>query len=165
MKRAPKNNLERMIQLAEKVFAVRSDPSQLSVNGRVMHRLRRIHPSTITEKSTRNGPVAWMLVLPTTHHLMEQFLTKQINERELYAKTPLHTRYDSIYLCSALVLPEYRGKGLAKKLMMKAIKSICKQHPINALYYWEFSKAGRRLAQSVSQELHLPLHQRPERPF
>ena len=118
-----------MIALAEEFFAAKNDPSQISINGKVMLRLKNIHPDTITEKSTSNGPIAWILVIPTTHKFMEQFITKKINERELYKKTPLRYKYDSIYLCSALVLPEYRGKGLAKKLMMKAIKSIQNQHP------------------------------------
>jgi ribosomal protein S18 acetylase RimI-like enzyme len=160
MKKTPKNNLERMIQLADEFFSVRSDPSQISVNGTVMRRLQHIHPASITQKSTRNGPIAWILVIPTTHHLMEQFITKKINERELYRKIPLHVKYDSIYLCSALVLPEYRGRGLAKRLMTKAIKSILKEHPIQSLFYWAFSAEGKKLATSAARELSLPLFRR-----
>jgi hypothetical protein len=160
MNTAPKNNLERMIQLAGEFFATKNDPSQISINGRVMARLKNIHPNTITEKSTSRGPVAWILLIPTTHTLMEQFVSKKINERELYRKIPLHVTYDSIYLCSALVLPEYRGRGLAKKLMIQAIKSIQKKHPITSLYYWALSSEGKKLAASVAKELSLPLSER-----
>ena len=139
----------------------RSDPSQISVNGTVMRRLQHIHPATITQKNTRNGPIAWILVIPATQKLMEQFIAKKINERELYQKIPLHVKYECIYLCSALVLPEYRGRGLAKRLMKKAIKSIQKDHPIKCLFYWGFSGAGTQLSCSIAKELHLPLHQRP----
>jgi GNAT superfamily N-acetyltransferase len=162
MNAIPKNNLERMIQLAVEFFAAKDDPSQISVNSKVMLKLKRIHPSTMMEKKISKGPIAWILVIPTTHELMEQFLARKINERELLNKTPLRVKYDSIYLCSALVLPEFRGRGLAKSLMIKAIKSIQKVHPINCLFYWGFSIAGRRLARSVAKELHLPLHQRPD---
>jgi GNAT superfamily N-acetyltransferase len=160
MIKTPKNNLERMIQLAEEFFATKNDPSQISINEKVMLRLKNIHPDTITEKRTRKGPVAWILVIPTTDKLMEQFITKKINERELYLKIPLHVKYDSIYLCSALVLPEYRGRGLAKRLMIKAIKSIQKKHPINCLFYWAFSTEGKKLAASVAREFSLPLYKR-----
>ena len=119
-----------MMQLAEEFFSAKDDPSQISVNGMVMLRLKNIHPDTITEKRTSKGPIAWILIFPTTRKLMHQFITKEINEKNLYRKTPLHVKYDSIYLCSALVLPEYRGRGLAKRLMIKAIKSIKKEHPI-----------------------------------
>jgi len=151
-----------MIQLAEEFFATKDDPSQISINNKVMRKLKRIHPSTMMEKKTSKGPIAWILVIPTTHKLMEQFIAKKINERELLNKTLLRVKYDSIYLCSALVLPEYRGRGLAKKLMIKAIKSIQKEFPITDLFFWGFSTAGRRLARSIAKELHLLLHQRPD---
>ena len=157
---APDNNLERMIQLAEDFFAAKSDPSQISVTPGVMRRLKKIHPATITERRTAGGPVAWILILPTTKILMEQFISKKINERELYKKTPIHKKYDSIYLCSALVLPEHRGRGLAKKMMIKAITSVQKDHPVQALFYWAFSAKGKKLALSVSRELSIPLFRR-----
>lgn len=156
----PQENLIRMIRLAEEFFDVRNDPLQLSVDRKVMARLRKIHPSTITERRTRKGPVAWMLVIPTTAGLMKQFIKKQINERELLAKTPLRGTYDAIYLCSALVLPEYRGKGIAKRMLVKAVKAIRKRHPIRSLFYWAFSPEGKKLAQSVAEETGLPLHRR-----
>ena len=157
----PKNNLERMIQLAEEFFATKDDPSQISINRKIMLKLERIHPSTMMEKKTSKGPIAWILVIPTMHKLMEQFVARKINERELLDKTPLRVKYDSIYLCSALVLPEYRGRGLAKSLMIKAIKSIQKDHPINCLFYWAFSKEGKNLASSVAKEFSLSLFKRP----
>jgi ribosomal protein S18 acetylase RimI-like enzyme len=160
MSAKPQNNLARMIQLAEEFFAVKNDPSQISINKKVMLRLQRIHPSTMTEKRTSNGPIAWILLIPTTRIVMEQFIAKEINERELFNKTPLHVKYDSIYLCSALVLPEYRGKGLAKSLMIQAIKSIQKEHPIHFLFSWAFSAAGKKLAVSVAKELSLRHHNR-----
>ena len=160
MSTKPKNNLIRMIQLAEEFFATKDDPSQISINNKVMRKLKRIHPSTMMEKKTSKGPIAWILVIPTTHKLMEQFIAKKINERELLNKTLLRVKYDSIYLCSALVLPEYRAKGLAKSLMTKAIKSIKKTHPIDCLFYWAFSVAGKKLAVSVAKELSLHLYKK-----
>jgi ribosomal protein S18 acetylase RimI-like enzyme len=153
-------NLARMIRLADEVFGMKQDPTQISVNTKVIARLRKIHLSTMTEKSTKNGPIAWILVLPTTKDLMKQFITKKIHEQELLKRTSLRAEYDTVYLCSALVLPEYRRKGLAKRLMCKAIKSIQKQHPIKFLFYWAFSIEGKKLALSVSKELSLPLFKR-----
>jgi ribosomal protein S18 acetylase RimI-like enzyme len=155
-------NLARMIRLADEVFGMKQDPTQISVNAKVIARLRKIHPSTMTEKSTKNGPIVWILVFPTTEDLMIQFMKRQINERDLLKKTPLGVEYDAIYLCSALVLPEYRRKELAKRLMCKAIKSIQKQHPIKFLFYWAFSTEGKKLASSVAKKLNLPLFRRKE---
>jgi GNAT superfamily N-acetyltransferase len=160
MNTKPKNNLVRMIRLAEEFFATKKDPSQISINRKVMLRLKRIHPNTMTEKSTSKGPIAWILVIPTTHTLMEQFITNKISERELLKNNPLRIKYDSIYLCSALVLPEYRGRGLARSLMIKAIKSMQKEHPITCLFYWALSNEGKKLAASVANEFSLPLYKR-----
>jgi hypothetical protein len=156
----PKENLIRMIQLAEEFFGTKLDPDQIQVNERILARLRKIHPASVMEKSTRNGPVAWMLVLPTSHRLMELFITKQISERELLKRTHVGKTYDAAYLCSALVLPEYRGKGLAKRLMIQSVKSIQKQHPIQFLFYWSFGSAGEQLAEVVARKLQLPLFKR-----
>jgi GNAT superfamily N-acetyltransferase len=158
----PPDNLERMIRLADEVFAVRNDPTQIAVDEETMRRLRQVHPSTMSEEVDENGPVAWMLVFPTTRSLMNQFLEKNITERELLEQTPLGTRYDVLYLCSALVLREHRGKGIAKRLVVDAIRSIQRDHPIAALFVWSFSAEGKGLAHAVAEELSLPLFEREE---
>src|SRR4030095_15289111 len=111
----PESNFERMIQLAEDVFAVKNDPEQLDVNQDVLDRLKRIHPSTVSEYADESGPVAWVLVIPTTLSLMNQFLEHKISEKELFELTPLDAKYEALYLCSAMVLEEYRRKGIAKQ--------------------------------------------------
>jgi ribosomal protein S18 acetylase RimI-like enzyme len=68
--------------------------------------------------------------------------------------------YDALYLCSALVLPEHRGKGLAGRLTSRAISSLRHDHPIRSLFYWSFSGAGDTLAASVAREFDLPLYVR-----
>lgn len=150
-------NLERMIKLAEEFFEMKNDPLQISIDQKTRTKLKRIHPSTMTEIRNRKGPVAWVLVIPTTSTLMEQFTAGKIHERDLLRRTRVHTKFDALYLCSALVLPEFRRKGLAKRLVSKAIRSIRKQHAIKYLFYWAFSTEGRNLALSVAKDFRLPL--------
>jgi GNAT superfamily N-acetyltransferase len=157
----PKGNLERMIRLAEQFFDAKHDPAQILVTPEVIERLNKIHPGTLTERKDRNGPIAWVLVIPTTHSLMEKFISRRMTEQELLEETPLRGRYDALYLCSALVLPEYRGRGVARRLVSKAIKSIQRQHPIQYLFYWAFSREGERLATRIAEDFALPLRQRP----
>jgi ribosomal protein S18 acetylase RimI-like enzyme len=151
-----------MVRLAEEFFAAKNDPAQISVTPEVMERLRQIHLATLTEQDNGDGPVAWVLLIPATQHLMERFIAQQISERELLEIDPVHVEYEAVYLCSALVLPEYRGTGLAKRLTCSAVKSIAADHPIKSLFYWAFSSEGEKLAASVARELELPLHRRPE---
>jgi GNAT superfamily N-acetyltransferase len=155
-------NLQKMITLADEFFQAKNDPMQISVDEKTRTKLKKIHPSTMAEIRNKKGPIAWILVIPTTITLMQQFVDKTIHERDLLQKTPLRAKYEAIYLCSALVLPEYRGKGLAKRLVSKSIRSIRKQHPIKYLFYWAFSKEGRNLARLAAKEFDLPLLSRDE---
>jgi hypothetical protein len=146
--------------LAEEVFSVRTDPSQLNVDQNVIERLFRIHPSTVSEERDENGPVAWLLVIPTTTELMERFLSEEITERELFDLTPLDVPYEAVYLCSGLVLEEYRRKGITRRLAMKAIEDIRKDHPVKALFSWAFTEEGDRAAERIAELTALPLKKR-----
>jgi len=155
-----KTNFERLIELSDEVFSSRTDPDQLNVNENVMEHLQLIHPDTISEYDEGNGPVCWVLCIPTTLDLMNQFINKEISERELYELTPLNAKYEAIYMCSALLLEEFRGKGIAQRIGMKAIENIMVDHSIKALFFWSFSKEGEKIAQKVSGLMNLPLYKR-----
>jgi GNAT superfamily N-acetyltransferase len=156
----PLSNFERLIRLAEEVFAVKSDPSQLDVNQEVIERLMLIHPATVSEYRVEDGPAAWLLVIPTTMDLMNRFLAREISEKELFDLTPLDTKYDVLYLCSALVLEEYRRKGITRQLALNTIEKIRKDHPLKALFTWSFSKEGELAAENIAGLAGLPLHKR-----
>ena len=154
------SNYERIIQLADEVFSSRTDPDQLNVDENVMEHLQLIHPDTISEYDDGNGPVCWILCIPTTLDLMTRFIDQKISEKVLYELTPLNTKYEAIYLCSALLLEEFRDKGIAQNLTIKAIESIKIDHSIKALFFWAFSKEGEKLAEKVSGLIGLPLYKR-----
>lgn len=154
------SNFERLIKLAEETFAVRNDPSQLNVNQEIITRLRKIHPRTILEYCNENGPVAWVLLIPTTLQLMHRFLKAEISERELFNLTPETAIYDALYLCSALVLEEYRRKGIVRNLVLEAISEIRKDHPLQALFVWPFTREGELAAEAIADAAFLPLYKR-----
>ena len=62
-----------------------------------------------------------------------------------------------MYLCSALVLEEYRRKGIVKKLATEAINSIKEDHPLKAMFVWAFKKEGDLAAEHIAQSVGLPL--------
>ena len=157
-----KSNFERMMQLADTVFAVKNDPSQIDVDDKVLEQLKTIHPATVSEYDDGNGPVAWVLQIPTKLNLMNQFLENKISEKELFEQTPLDTRYEALYLCSALVLEEYRRKGIAKRLTLQAIEIIRRVHPLKALFVWTFSKEGDLGAEALVGATSLHLYKRPK---
>ena len=154
------DNFERMLQLADDAFASRQDPSQLQIDEAVLEHLRRIHPATVSEHRDANGPVAWLLLIPTTSALMTQFLDNKISERQLFDLTPLDTKYDALYLCSAMVLEEYRRKGIMKELALRDVNAIRRDHPIQSLFVWTFSPEGQLASEFLARVVSLPLYQR-----
>ena len=154
------SNFERMIQLSDAIFSSRNDPNQLNVDENVMERLQLIHPNSISEYDDGNGPVCWILCIPTTLDLMQQFINQKISEKELYELTPLNAKYEASYLCSALLLEEFRGKGVAQRLCIEALEGIKIDPSIKALFFWAFSKEGEKLAGKISNLIDLTLHKR-----
>ncbi len=154
-------NFRRMIELASAVFDSRHDPDQLDVNEHVMEQLNKLHPASLSEEVIGDGPVCWILLIPTTEALMQDFIHARITEQQLLDQTPLDIKYEAIYLCSALVLPEFRKQGIAKRLTREAIKAIRADHPIRFLFSWNFSPEGARLAAKIAEEEKLPLRDRP----
>jgi hypothetical protein len=156
----PNSNYQRLIKLAEEVFAVKSDPDQLNVNQDVIERLRKIHPATVSEFSDENGPVAWLLIIPTTLDLMNRFLLKEISEKELFEFTPPDSTYEALYLCSGLVLEEYRRKGIIKQLALITIEDMRKDNPIQALFTWAFTREGDLAAEAIARITGMSLFKR-----
>ncbi len=154
------DNFNRMIQLVTEFFDTRNDPDQISVTPEEREKLESIHPATLSELANDDGPMVWILLIPTSTSIMDRFINGTITEKQLLEETQPGVAYDTIYLCSASVLPEYRQKGLAKKVAIEAINSIRKDHTIKSLFYWPFSSEGRGLAKSISREVDLPLFEK-----
>lgn len=152
-----KNNYNLMLSIIDEVFATRNDPDQIQVTAKQLKKLNKIHPSCLTEFANEQGPLIWVLMIPTTALEMEDFLNGKISEKKLLDNTPLGRPYESIYLCSATTLPEARGKGKTKQLCLDAIKAIQLNHPIKNLCVWPFTKEGEALAISIASASSLKL--------
>ncbi len=150
-------NFNRMMQIIDEVFSTRNDPGQIQVTPQQMKKLEKIHPATLSRVEDENGPLIWVLMIPTTEAVMQEFLAQRITEKQLLEKTKPGEAYTCIYLCSATTLPEHRGKGRTKKLCVEAINAISQTHTINTLFVWPFTKEGEVLAQKVADACGLTL--------
>jgi hypothetical protein len=155
-----KPNYQRMMALIDQVFATRKDPDQLQVTNSQLKKLKAIHPNTLTEYANDDGPLIWVLLIPTTKTVMDDFIKARISEKQLLDSTPVGGNYQSIYLCSVTALPEVRGKGLTKKLCLDAIRSIKKDHAVTTLFVWPFTAGGNKLAESLAAESGMVLFKR-----
>ncbi|MGZ3899186.1 MAG: hypothetical protein ACXVO9_13390 [Bacteroidia bacterium] len=156
----PKPNFSRMMKVIDEVFATRKDPDQLQVTPQQLKKLEKIHPATLSELSDDNGPLIWVLVIPTTTNVMREFVKGNISEKELLERTNPGDSYECIYLCSASTLPEIRSKGKTKKLCLEAINAIRKDHPVKTLFVWPFTREGNALAETLAKECGLKLLKR-----
>jgi hypothetical protein len=154
-------NFAKMFAVIEETFAMRNDPDQLQVTEKDQKKLQAIHPATLNELADKNGPLIWVLLIPTTKKVMDDFLSGRITERQVLENTEPGQAYDAIYLCSVTTLPEVRGKGESKKLCLKAIEAIRNDHPIQYLFTWPFTEEGRLLARSLGKLVGLPVLERP----
>jgi len=152
-----KPNYQRMYDLIDAVFSTRQDPDQLQVNAEQMRKLQALHPATLSEVASDEGPLIWALLIPTTELLMVRFLSALINEKQLLEQTTVDAEFDCIYLCSVTALPEVRGQGKTKALCLSAIKAMQRDFPAKYLFVWPFTDAGKKLAQSLALECGLSL--------
>lgn len=74
------SNFERMINLAVETFAAHNDPNQLDVNEEVIKQLEQLHPATLSEHNEGDGPVVWILLIPTTTSLMNEFIKEKFRK-------------------------------------------------------------------------------------
>jgi len=154
------NNFDRLLALAEEVFDMRSDPEQLDVNPEVREKMMALHPACLNEFKNEDGPLIWLLAFPTTKELADRFIAGEISEKQLFDLTPLNVPYHSIYLCSALALPEARGTGKVTALALAAIEQMRNDHAIEELLVWPFTKEGDGLAEKLKARTGLNMRMR-----
>ena len=152
-----KNNIDKSMEISEKFFQTEFDPDQIPVNNDSERKLLSIHKHTIIFKNEKGGDlVAWVVIIPTSISTMNKFLNKKITEKELLEMAVKEKNFDALYLCSIFVIPEYRRKGYAKKLIIEAIEKL--QSNRNApLYCWVYSEEGEKLISNLSETLNRPI--------
>ena len=153
-------NEARMYELIDDVFDTQNDSTQLRFSESDIEKLISLSPHTLQEAANEDGPYAWISVFPTSIDLMNQFVSEQINERQLFDLTNKEDNNEVVYLCSAIVLPEFRNQGLALKLTIQAIEALQLSYPIRVALVWPFSDNGLRLAEKAAEACGLSLRAR-----
>jgi hypothetical protein len=153
-------NLKRLLTLVDEVFETRNDPTQIGFSEDDMIKMESLNEACLQEASNDEGPIAWVSVIPTSLVLMNQFTLGHITERQLFDATNSQTPPESVYLCSAIVLPEFRRTGVAIDLSVQAIQAMQRDNPIVAAFVWPFSDEGEALATKIAAKCSIPLHLR-----
>ncbi|HVY01836.1 MAG TPA: hypothetical protein VHA12_03675 [Candidatus Nanoarchaeia archaeon] len=101
--------------------------------------------------------IGYSFIIPSNKKLMSLFLKGKITESELFDRVKSEkineNNFDCLYLCSAIIKEEHRGKGLSiegfKKLIVNLIKIRGNVKP--DLFFWEYSKEGSIVAKKISE--------------
>jgi hypothetical protein len=88
---------------------------------------------------------------------MNLFVQGELTERQLFDATEETTPKQAVYLCSAIVLPEFRRSGIAFDLSINSIRNIQEDHKIEAAFVWPFTDEGEALAHKVASSCGLTM--------
>ncbi len=148
-------------EMAEKYFGTEKDPSQMPTDENASKWLLENIPDCVNVIKDNEELIGFTFIIPCNEDIMNQFLSKKINEAQLYEevkKQKAHKNFTAIYLCSAFIKPEYRRKGLAAKAVMKSIKKITKKIP--TLFFEAYSEEGKKTADAMAKKLKIKILER-----
>ncbi len=134
--------MEKQMKIAEEIFGTESDPDQMPINDETRKKLNSLCSGWLeTEFDEAGEPISWAVVMPTQRALAEKFLLNQISEKDILEMTETADIYDAVYLVSVITVPEYRGKGLGKMVVERAMANM--RATPDAMYFsWPTTPEG-----------------------
>ncbi|AKM84183.1 TPA: hypothetical protein DCZ46_04090 [Candidatus Campbellbacteria bacterium] len=139
-------------EIAESIFKSAEDPNQMPINEESRKKLKKLSDDSLLYKiDEKENLISWVVTIPTSTEIMDKFLAKEINEKELFEQTKPNTEYDALYLCAIVTAPEYRNKGYAKEMTLEAISRFEKTKDLK-VFAWPTSKEGLNLARNLEKE-------------
>lgn len=144
------NPFEKMSAIAEKFFGTKIDPDQIPVTKTSRLKLKELSPFGLNCALDENrDPISWVVCIPTTLNLMNEFISGKITEKEMFDRTEKSENYSALYLCSAITIPQYRRKGIARFLILESVNKFKELNPDIQLFAWIYSKEGSELSKSL----------------
>jgi hypothetical protein len=155
------NNTSR---LSEDYFQTHIDPEQININEENKMWIYKNIPNSVNVVKFGDEVIGFSFILPCSKKLMDKFVSKKINEAQLFDSIKkLDFEIECIYLCAVIIKPEFRGEGLGSKATLKSISGFAaKMNKKPILFYWAYSKEGDSLAKRVSRESGFNLKKREE---
>lgn len=131
-------------------FGADTDPEQIPPTPEVAEKYYSLHPDVVMYELSPEGKLmGWISGFPTSRELMNKFLAKEINERQLFDLTEKMDIPETVYINVILVFPEFRGQGIAQRLAKKFAGNFLKENPSCEFFAWQFSVEGGLLMDSL----------------
>ena len=146
-------------KLAEKYFKMEHDPDQIPASIENVRWINKHIPECVNVMKNYQEIIGFTFIIPATRKLMNEFISGKISENSMFEevkKSVNYRNFETIYLCSAFVKPEYRRKGLALEGFVKSIEILMEKRNIRPiLFYWEYTPEGGRMCKSIADKLNL----------
>lgn len=148
-------HVDEMLTMGGEFFGQFNDPTEIKATRENYEKIVALHPAAYRFKTNEAGKlVAWSVVIPTSRVIAVDFVERRITERELLERTRMHEKHDALYLFAALTLPEYRGRGYAKKMLKEQIHEIGGDTEGELmLFAWTVTEAGEKMVGAIEREL------------
>jgi len=151
-------------KLAENYFNTHEDKEQININDKYTQWILDNIPDYLNIIKFKGDVVGFNFILPSDNEMMDKFILKEINEAELFNRIMKKSEYsnpEAIYLCAVFIKDRFRRKGIVLEASVKSIKKVTGSNKIKPiLFYWAYSKEGKRLAEKVSKIVGLTLKAR-----
>jgi hypothetical protein len=158
---ASEDDIREAARIGENYFQTENDPRQFRVNYENYSYVYRHFPNCLNVIKDENRVVGFALILPCNRKIMDDFLSKKINEfqlLELVKKEIVYEKFETVYLADAFIDPEYRRKGLILSGFVDSIKKLMKINGNIQLFSWGYSKEGEKLAYRIGEKLEMKVH-------
>jgi ribosomal protein S18 acetylase RimI-like enzyme len=148
-----KKTFDEINELVVETFGIDVDPEQLPPTPEVWQKLLEMNKNSIVVKRTDDGElIGSVCVVPTNEELMQKFIDAEITEKQLFEMTPLQKNYETIYVCAAIIKPEYRKQGWATKMLTESIVGV-ENGKEAQLFCWTVSPEGEKLVSALERKL------------
>jgi len=158
---ASEEDIREAARIGENYFQTEKDPRQFKVNYANYSYVYEHFPKCLNIIKHGKIVIGFTLILPCNKKIMNDFLSKKINEfqlLELVKKKLVYNKFETIYLADTFVKPEYRKKGLALSGFVDSIRRLMKINSDIELFSWGYSKEGEMLAHKIGASLGLKVH-------
>ncbi|MDD3663456.1 MAG: GNAT family N-acetyltransferase, partial [Candidatus Pacebacteria bacterium] len=139
------------------LFGTEDDPDQAQPTLHNALSLINLEKNNFLCIKDENKVIAWSVVLPTSIKNMTSFLSNRMTEKDLFLDSINNPKFESLYLMSVIVLPEYRKKGLGSKLLTQQINYFKNNFSINNFYAMILSNEGSKLLEKLIEDLKIKI--------
>ncbi|MCK9292555.1 MAG: GNAT family N-acetyltransferase [archaeon] len=151
-------DLNFIFEIADKEFGFKDDPNQYNPTELEFYNLQKQFPFSFCIIKDKNKIIGFVTLLPCSKKLMNDFLSKKINEAELVKNIDENINldnFDTLFLTAAYIDPNYRKKGIIKKTYKDMIRFYLNKNSNLVLFGWVFTDQGLLLGKKLSAECNL----------